>query len=124
VIARYVIEGRLPSLNDYIGAQRSPNHSYANRYKQKWTDVCAKACASVPVFSEPVSVSIVWYERDRRRDLDNVTAATKFVLDGLVHAGKLRDDSQKYVKNIEHRVEVDKERPRVEVEIRTWKKST
>jgi Holliday junction resolvase RusA-like endonuclease len=42
-------------------------------------------------------------------------AAQKFILDGLVRAGIIKDDSQKYINSITHRFEVDKRNPRVEV---------
>jgi Holliday junction resolvase RusA-like endonuclease len=40
----------------------------------------------------------LWIEENRRRDLDNVSGSRKFILDALVKAGVLPDDSPKYVR--------------------------
>ena len=47
-----------------------------------------------------------------RRDADNVGFARKFVLDGLVAAGVIKDDSRKYVEQCPDRVLTDRARPR------------
>ena len=44
-------------------------------------------------------------------------AGQKFILDALVHAGVIPNDSQKYIVSIIHRFRVDKQNPRVEVKI-------
>ena len=58
-----------------------------------------------------------FYEPDMRRDADNVGFARKFVLDGLVAAGVIKDDSRRYVLSCPDRVATDRSRPRVEVEV-------
>ena len=66
----------------------------------------------------PVTVRITVYEPDRRRDWDGSAGfAMKSVLDGLVDAGYLPDDSPRYVWPVVPKVEFDRKRPRVEVEI-------
>ena len=69
------------------------------------------------VYKYPAKLKIVFYEPDRRRDVDNVSFASKFILDGLVKAQILQNDSQKYVSEIQSTVGVDKKNPRIEVEI-------
>ena len=39
-----------------------------------------------------------WIEPDKRRDMDNISAGKKFILDALVWAGVIADDSWKCVK--------------------------
>jgi Holliday junction resolvase RusA-like endonuclease len=56
----------------------------------------------------PVAIECIWIEGDKRRDLDNVAADIKFVLDGMIDAGILVDDSQKWVKAISHTVATKK----------------
>lgn len=63
----------------------------------------------------PIQLKITWYEKDKRRDVDNITFATKFIQDALVKQKILIDDSQKYINKLEHDVRVDKEYPRIEV---------
>ena len=65
----------------------------------------------------PIKLKIAWYEPDNRRDVDNITFAVKFILDELVSAGIIKDDSRKYVSAIENVVLTDRNDPRIEVEI-------
>ena len=71
----------------------------------------------MPRFEGPVVVSIEWYEPNRRRDLDNVASAKKFILDGLVRAGVLANDGQRHVTGFADTFHVDRERPRIVVSI-------
>lgn len=48
----------------------------------------------------PVVIDITWYEKDARRDFDNITFAQKFILDSLVQIKVLKDDSRKFVKKV------------------------
>ena len=72
--------------------------------KKKWTHAVAKLARHMDPMNEPVRIEFVWVEGNRRRDLDNIAAATKFVLDGIVEAGILPDDSQKWVRSLHHTV--------------------
>lgn len=65
----------------------------------------------------PIKLNINWYEMDNRRDIDNITFATKFIQDSLVRTGILEDDSRKYINQVNHSVFTDKENPRIEIEI-------
>lgn len=71
-----------------------------------------------PVINYPIELKITWYEPNKRRDVDNIVFAVKFIQDALVASGIIENDSQKYIKKLSHTVEVDKENPRIEVEIR------
>jgi len=66
---------------------------------------------------EKVVLIITWHEPDRRRDPDNIMGGQKFILDGLVMAGVIPDDSQKHIQGIVHRFGIDRKNPRIEVEI-------
>lgn len=74
-----------------------------------------------PVTSYPVDLEIIWYEKDRRRDSDNINSGVKFILDGLVAEGILEADGRKQVRDIGHKVRTDRENPRIEVEIKETK---
>lgn len=120
---RFVIYGKLPGLNDYTKANRS-NRFMANKMKQ---DIQKEICRYIvieiskgnleKVDRYPISLTIKWYEPNNRRDIDNITFGTKFILDSMVCMGIIEDDSRKYVDSIEHSVFTDKENPRIEVEI-------
>ncbi len=113
---KFVIPGRLPGLNEMNYADRSGPYAGA-RAKKKLTRYCAQwaiACR-VPEFKCPVAVHIVWYEPNRLRDRDNIHAGAKYILDGLQKARKIKNDSQKWVRDLTNSVQVDAKNPRVEI---------
>lgn len=116
---KFTIYGRLDGLNEYTKACRNNKFGGNNMKKKNQRKVLmALAMNEIePIDNFPIKLSIVWYEPNRRRDIDNVTFAVKFILDALVADGILKDDSQKYVSSIEHTVLVDKDNPRIVVEI-------
>lgn len=116
---KLIIQGRFPSLNEYTEGNRANRFKGASIKKSAEKQVIAaiRACKLDKVENYPVTLNITWYEKDRRRDIDNITYATKFINDSLVKSRVIEDDSQKFVKAINNRVEVDKENPRIEVEI-------
>lgn len=119
---RFVIYGKLPGLNDYTKANRS-NRFMANKMKQDiQKNICRYIVMALRVTLEkvdryPIGLTIKWYEPNNRRDIDNITFGTKFILDSMVCMGIIENDSRKYVDSIEHSVFTDKENPRIEVEI-------
>ena len=109
------IPGRLPGLNEIIDAAKSHFGEYASM-KETYTNMVGWLAKKLPTY-EKVALIITWYEPDQRRDPDNIMAGQKFILDGLVAAGTIPNDSQKYIKRIQHEFDVDKQNPRVEVVI-------
>ena len=120
---RFVIEGRLDGLNEYTRANRS-NRYQGNSMKARNEKAVLWAIREArlkPVQKYPVELQIDWYEPDRRRDVDNIQFAVKFIQDALVEAGILEKDSQKYVSKLSHEVKVDRKNPRIEVTIKEMK---
>lgn len=111
----FEIPGRLPGLNDIVAAAKEHFGSYA-KMKERYTTEIAWLAKKLPSY-EKVALVITWYEPDHRRDPDNIMAGQKFILDALVTAKVIPDDSQKHIQGISHRFKVDKLNPRVEVEI-------
>jgi len=112
---KFEIPGRLPGLNEIVAAAKSHFGAYA-KMKHEHTTAIAWIAKKLPTYKR-VALVITWYEPDRRRDPDNIMAGQKFILDGLVMAGVIPDDSQKHIQGIVHRFDTDKKNPRVEVEI-------
>ena len=112
---KFEIPGRLPGLNEIIDAAKSHFGAYA-KMKHEHTTAIAWLAKKLPTYKR-VALVITWYEPDQRRDPDNVMAGQKFILDGLVQAGTITNDSLRYIKSITHRFGVDRENPRVEVKI-------
>ena len=116
---KFDIPGKLPGLNETIRAAKMGNKGYQPyaEMKREYGDMITWLAKKLPTHNV-VGITIKWYEPDSRRDIDNIAAGgTKFIMDALVHAGVIKDDSQKYVKSLSHEFYVDRENPRVEVEI-------
>lgn len=114
---RFTIPGRLPGLNEIVGAARYNRFAAASQ-KKKATELCAQhvIASRIPAFKGPVALTIDWIEPNNRRDIDNVAAGAKFILDALVSSGRLPNDSRKWVKALTHTFPpADKMNPRVEV---------
>lgn len=99
---QFEIGGKLPGLNDYIRACRA-NKYMAAKMKREAEELIIWAArrADTPDFTEPVKVYFEWREGNRRRDLDNVAFAKKFVFDALVKTGILSGDDRKHVEGFE-----------------------
>lgn len=114
---RFVIPGELPAMNQLIGAANKSRWSY-NDLKREWTErIAMEARVSRLPRVQRALVRCHWYVRSKRRDPDNIAAGIKLILDGLVMAGVLPGDGWRHIAGIEHVFAVDRERPRVEVEI-------
>jgi len=115
---KFEIPGRLPGFNEIIEVAKSGKGKYQPyaMMKDEYTSMIAWLAKKLPSY-EKVALVITWYEPDHRRDPDNIMAGQKFILDALVHAGVIPNDSQKYVRGIVHRFKVDRKNPRIEVEI-------
>ena len=120
---KFVIKGKLDGLNEYIRACRANRYKGAEMVKKNERLIMAYILQAVnfgevyEVKNYPIKLNINWYEQDNRRDIDNITFATKFIQDSLVRTGILEDDSRKYINQVNHSVFTDKENPRIEVEI-------
>lgn len=95
---RFVIEHKLPTLNEYTLACRGNKYTGAKFKKDienivGWYIVKAKP----PKVDRPVTIHFEWHEKTKRRDADNIASAKKFILDALVKQGVLIDDSRRYV---------------------------
>lgn len=110
--------GRLPGLNEIIDAAKQGKGKYQPYaiMKERYTNEIGWLAKKLPAYNR-VDITITWYEPNRRRDPDNVVGGTKFIMDGLVAGGAIKDDSQRYVNSILHNFEVDRENPRVEIEV-------
>lgn len=116
---KLIIQGRLPSLNEYTLKCRYNRFAGAKMKKDAQEKVCIAIRGSKLkiIKNYPISLNFTWYEPNKKRDIDNVIFGEKFVLDALVEMGILINDSQKYVTQVSHEVKTDKENPRIEVEL-------
>lgn len=105
---QFVINEKLPTINDII--RRTNRSRYGGARLKADTDAIIKNyiyesldAGRIKKVKKPVVILIDYYE-GKRRDVDNIQSSQKFILDSLVEAGVLVDDSQKYVKQIYHRI--------------------
>lgn len=118
-----IIKGQLPNLNDYTKACRS-NKYVGAKMKKRTEDVIGWYIKSqIPDvhFEEKVSLNFRWYEPNKRRDLDNICFAKKFILDALVNNSTIKADGWQGVAGFTDQFFVDSENPRVEVDIERHK---
>lgn len=115
-----IIAGRLDNMNDYTSACRTNQYKGA-KLKQKNENVVKQAIYEQLGrlrIKNPVRMLYRWYEPNKRRDLDNISAfGRKVIQDALVDTRVLQDDGWKYVKGFQDEFYVDKGNPRIEVEI-------
>ena len=122
--AKLVIPCTLPGLNEYIAAERTHRQIAAKmkREAERVIGLAIRVQLHGVKFERPVFLHYLWVERDRRRDKDNIDFAKKFIQDALVRAKVLPNDGWKNIENWKSEFTVDKQRPRVEVEIREAQK--
>lgn len=92
----FFIKHKLPGLNDYTRANRT-GRFVGNDMKSSVEREIIYTAPNEPIEEYPVVVHFTWYEPNRRRDVDNVAFAKKFILDALVKKGVLSGDNPKYV---------------------------
>ena len=92
---RVEIFTKLPSLNTYIEVCRRSRYE-ANDFKKKLEREILKYFM-IPRIEKPVKIHFHWVEANKRRDLDNIAFAKKFILDAMVKGGYLKDDNRKCV---------------------------
>lgn len=92
-------EREFPGLNEHI-KELSRNRYKGGSMKKTETEWVKYTCQSLkipPILHYPVQVRFSWYIRNKKKDLDNITFAKKYILDGMVEAGVLKGDGQKYI---------------------------
>ena len=116
--ATLTIGGILPNLNDYIGACRSNRFAGAKMKKDvERLIACFIKTQLKTQFKGSVSLAFRWYEPNRKRDLDNICFAKKFILDALVTNGIIEADGWRCVTGFTDEFFVDSDNPRIEVDI-------
>lgn len=116
----FVIPGIVPGMNEYIKALDTSRYE-GNKLKRNTEDLicaCIRAgLGKIEPFECVVQIHIRFVEKDRRRDYDNITSGTKFILDAMRKAGVIYNDGQSYLMPCTYDFSVDAEYPRVEVKV-------
>lgn len=102
---------RLTSLNEYINAERG-NRFHAAGIKKKMQKELSVYIREAILKGElhrhekPCSLIFMWTVPNKRRDLDNIAFATKFIQDALVANGVFQDDNLAHIVELHHSVKV------------------
>lgn len=116
-----MIHARLNNLNDYISAEG------ASRYKGAAMKARNEALVKVAIkqqmrsirIERPVYMEYTWYERNKRRDLDNISSfGRKVIQNALVQTRVLVNDGWNEIVGFSDQFYVDVANPRIEVLIR------
>ena len=113
-----IIYGKLAGLNDYTKACRTNKYVGAqmkNRAEMLILTYIRKQ--KIGRFSGRVRLNFRWYEPNRKRDLDNICFAKKFIRDALVSSGTIEADGWRCVTGFTDEFSVDAVNPRIEVDI-------
>lgn len=109
---KYIIPLTPPSLNKYAGRENVWEY---RAEKERWKGICAAYCRPRPK-SPPEYAQVIltfYFDNRRRHDADNYQ---KFILDGLVTAGVIKDDDFSHCQVL-CKGGYDKKNPRTEVEV-------
>ena len=123
-----VLNGTMPNLNDYLHGERiairkngkftTKGNAMKQEYQRKVVSAVRSQLRGIHI-NKPVKIYYTFYEKNRKRDLDNISAfAHKVIQDGLVQCGLLANDGWKNIVGYSDDFYVDKENPRIEVIIR------
>lgn len=106
---KFVIDKRLMGLNEYTRYNRTNKYAGAEAKKkeQRYITNCIVQQLGNIKINKPVIGHFTWIEENKRRDLDNVCFAKKFILDALVQTKILEDDNRKIVTNFTDSFEYD-----------------
>ena len=102
------IRMKMPGLNEYTNANRRNRYAGAKMKKDTENEIMWYI-SKLPRFEHPIEIEFLWVEENKRRDLDNVAFAKKFILDAMVKAGKLKDDNRRCVTAFRDRFAYGKE---------------
>ena len=111
----YTINHRFTSLNQYILAERTHRHKAA-KLKKAESYIAYLSLLNKPHITTPCRLRFTWYIKDKRTDADNICFAKKYIIDGMVKAGLIENDSLRYIVGFQDEFVIDKNE-RVEIEV-------
>ncbi|MBU5669562.1 RusA family crossover junction endodeoxyribonuclease [Peptoniphilus sp. MSJ-1] len=111
-------EIQLPTMNQVIKSNRGNKYAAASQ-KKKYTKLIAyyTLAQMKKEITKKVDIKCNWYCKDKRTDKDNVSTGIKFILDGLQEAGILKNDGWNEIGYIHHYFYLDKDNPRIVLEL-------
>lgn len=116
---KFEINTRLPSYNEYSNTNRKNKYAGAKMKKDIELEISAyihKQLKQIKI-TKPVFITFTWIEENKKRDLDNICFAKKFILDALQKSGVIENDNSRHVMGFTDKFEYeDKSKVIVELE--------
>lgn len=111
MVYEFTIHQRLPSLNDYLNRCKHNRHIAAKFKSQIDRNICWEILAQLRnvKITKPVIIHVTWIEENKRRDVDNVYSAIKYIQDALVKMQVLANDGVKNVVDVKNKILYEKE---------------
>lgn len=105
------INMKLPSLNEYVRANRTVSRGYfaGAKMKNEVEEGIIYSLARLPKITKPVFIRFTWIEKNRKRDKDNIAFGKKFILDAMQKSGKLDNDNWKWIRGFSDTFEIGKD---------------
>lgn len=119
---RVIIYGDFPGMNEFIKANRTQHGKWnqGNAMKQRDQGIIMTQLPKRRI-KPPVWISYTYYCPNRKKDLDNISGYFhKVFQDALVARGIIPNDNWSCVKGFEDHFFVDRNNPRIEVEVTEW----
>lgn len=85
-----------PTLNEQIDLART-HWSKSAKVKEEETEEIAKGLIGLHQFHDKVWIDFLWMVRNFGSDQDNIEASRKYIMDGMVLAGMIKDDSLMWI---------------------------
>lgn len=117
---KFIILGRLDGLNEYTAANRTNPHKGGKMKKDNEDTVIWAIRQQLRGLhiNKPVTLKYDFYEPNKKRDLDNISAfAHKVIQDSLVKTGILKNDGWNDITGYLDQFYCDNKNPRIEVTI-------
>ena len=110
-----IIYHKFTSLNKYINSERT-NKFVAAKIKREETRIAYLSLKGSPAIKTPCKLRFIWATTNKRIDPDNIAWAKKFILDGMVKANIIPDDTRKHITGfVDDFLIGDKDSVRIEV---------
>lgn len=94
----------IPAPCDFINSNQRLHRMAQAKLTKSWRQASAAAAHGIPSFVGQVHIiAHIFKPRAGRYDTNNLAPTTKAIVDGLVDAGLLLDDSTEYVIGPDHR---------------------
>ena len=118
-----VIQGKFPSLNELIDANRSHRQKGNSLKRKSQHEISLAIMDQMRIhIDKPIFIHYRFYEPNKKRDLDNISGFFhKVFQDALVECHVIKNDNWQHIVGFSDEFFVDNKHPRIEVELKEVK---